>query len=91
MLSNMFIGNPPGNYDRILDFSTAKTGSLFFVPTSSSSKIHQTRRTLAPLPKSSSPLRGRQRFAGAREPEMSASVRIQSLPLNHDRRLAQEI
>jgi putative iron-dependent peroxidase len=32
MLTNMFIGNPPGNYDRILDFSTAKTGSLFFVP-----------------------------------------------------------
>lgn len=33
MLNNMFIGSPPGNYDRILDFSTAKTGSLFFVPT----------------------------------------------------------
>jgi len=33
MLSNMFIGSPAGNYDRILDFSTAKTGSLFFVPT----------------------------------------------------------
>ncbi|TYB45754.1 Dyp-type peroxidase [Actinomadura chibensis] len=33
MLRNMFIGNPPGNYDRILDFSTAVTGSLFFVPT----------------------------------------------------------
>ena len=33
MLRNMFVGNPPGNYDRILDFSTAKTGSLFFVPT----------------------------------------------------------
>ncbi len=33
MLENMFIGNPPGNYDRILDFSTAVTGSLFFVPT----------------------------------------------------------
>ncbi|WP_293930294.1 Dyp-type peroxidase [Sphingobacterium sp. UBA6645] len=32
MLRNMFIGNPAGNYDRILDFSTAKTGSLFFVP-----------------------------------------------------------
>jgi porphyrinogen peroxidase len=32
MLSNMFIGNPPGNYDRILDFSTALTGNLFFVP-----------------------------------------------------------
>ncbi len=33
MLKNMFIGSPPGNYDRILDFSTAITGSLFFVPT----------------------------------------------------------
>jgi putative iron-dependent peroxidase len=32
MLSNMFIGNPPGSYDRILDFSTAVTGGLFFVP-----------------------------------------------------------
>jgi porphyrinogen peroxidase len=32
MLENMFAGNPPGNYDRILDFSTAVTGSLFFVP-----------------------------------------------------------
>ena len=32
MLENMFIGRPPGNYDRILDFSTAVTGSLFFVP-----------------------------------------------------------
>jgi putative iron-dependent peroxidase len=32
MLTNMFIGNPPGNYDRILDFSTAITGNLFFVP-----------------------------------------------------------
>ena len=32
MLVNMFIGRPPGNYDRILDFSTAVTGSLFFVP-----------------------------------------------------------
>jgi putative iron-dependent peroxidase len=32
MLINMFIGRPPGNYDRILDFSTAVTGNLFFVP-----------------------------------------------------------
>src|ERR1700689_610694 len=32
MLENMFIGRPPGNYDRILDFSHAVTGSLFFVP-----------------------------------------------------------
>jgi len=33
MLENMFVGRPPGNYDRILDFSTAVTGGLFFVPT----------------------------------------------------------
>ena len=32
MLQNMFVGKPPGNHDRILDFSTAVTGSLFFVP-----------------------------------------------------------
>lgn len=32
MLENMFVGLPPGNYDRILDFSRAVTGSLFFVP-----------------------------------------------------------
>ena len=32
MLSNMFIGDPPGTTDRILDFSTALTGTLFFVP-----------------------------------------------------------
>jgi putative iron-dependent peroxidase len=33
MLENMFIGRPPGNYDRLLDFSRAVTGTLFFVPT----------------------------------------------------------
>ena len=32
MLENMFVGSPPGNYDRLLDFSRAVTGSLFFVP-----------------------------------------------------------
>ncbi|MGA8087281.1 MAG: Dyp-type peroxidase [Terracidiphilus sp.] len=34
MLENMFVGRPPGNYDRILDFSTPVTGCLFFIPTS---------------------------------------------------------
>ncbi|MFT3987016.1 Dyp-type peroxidase [Aestuariivirga sp.] len=34
MLENMFIGNPPGTYDRLLDFSRAVTGTLFFAPTS---------------------------------------------------------
>jgi putative iron-dependent peroxidase len=32
MLENMFIGRPPGNYDRLLDFSRAVTGTLFFAP-----------------------------------------------------------
>ena len=32
MLHNMFVGDPPGNYDRLLDVSRAVTGGLFFVP-----------------------------------------------------------
>ena len=32
MLVNMFVGRPAGNYDRLLDFSRAVTGNLFFVP-----------------------------------------------------------
>src|SRR6201996_7372454 len=32
MLENMFVGPPPGNYDRLLDFSRAVTGGLFFAP-----------------------------------------------------------
>src|SRR5258707_704407 len=32
MIENMFVGRPPGNYDRLLDFSRAVTGTLFFVP-----------------------------------------------------------
>ncbi|GAA4897541.1 Dyp-type peroxidase [Actinomycetospora straminea] len=33
MLHNMFVGTPEGHHDRILDFSTAITGNLWFVPT----------------------------------------------------------
>jgi putative iron-dependent peroxidase len=32
MIENMFLGRPPGNYDRLLDFSRAVTGNLFFAP-----------------------------------------------------------
>src|SRR5262252_5407759 len=32
MLENMFVGRPPGNYDRLLDFSRPVTGTLFFAP-----------------------------------------------------------
>jgi putative iron-dependent peroxidase len=35
MLHRMFVGVPPGAYDRLLDFSTAVTGTTFFVPTAS--------------------------------------------------------
>jgi putative iron-dependent peroxidase len=35
MLDNMFVGQPPGNYDRLLDVSKAVTGSLYFVPPAS--------------------------------------------------------
>ena len=32
MLKNMVIGEPPGNYDRLLDFTHPVTGSNFFAP-----------------------------------------------------------
>src|SRR6202789_2391175 len=32
MLENMFVGRPPGNYDKLLDVSVPATGTLFFVP-----------------------------------------------------------
>src|SRR5271166_6035755 len=32
MLVNMFVGRPVGNYDRLLDFSRAVTGNLYFAP-----------------------------------------------------------
>ncbi|PTB67814.1 Dyp-type peroxidase [Trichoderma citrinoviride] len=32
MLERMFVGDPPGKHDRILDFSRALTGSTFYVP-----------------------------------------------------------
>ncbi|KAF9894968.1 hypothetical protein FE257_004592 [Aspergillus nanangensis] len=35
MLERMFIGNPPGLHDRILDYSTPVTGVTFFAPSAS--------------------------------------------------------
>ena len=32
MLERMFIGDPPPLHDRILDFSMAVTGNVFFAP-----------------------------------------------------------
>jgi putative iron-dependent peroxidase len=35
MLERMFVGDPPGNYDRLLDYSRPRTGNLFFAPSAS--------------------------------------------------------
>src|SRR5271168_138634 len=35
MLQRMYVGDPPGAYDRMLDFSTPLTGTTFFAPTRS--------------------------------------------------------
>jgi len=32
MIENMFVGKPPGTYDKLLDYSRAITGTLFFAP-----------------------------------------------------------
>jgi putative iron-dependent peroxidase len=32
MLQRMYVGEPPGAYDRLLDFSTPHTGATFFAP-----------------------------------------------------------
>ena len=68
MLQNMFVGNPPGNYDRLLDFSHAVTGGLFFVPSATfldnistdgpaSTAIDSSPASGASDPSSSSPVR----------------------------------
>jgi putative iron-dependent peroxidase len=48
MLQNMFVGNPPGNYDRLLDFSRPVTGNLFFVPSATFLDNISTDETAAP-------------------------------------------
>jgi porphyrinogen peroxidase len=53
MLMNMFVGRPPGNYDRLLDFSRAVTGNLFFVP--STNFLEGTQNQLATAPPVAAP------------------------------------
>jgi porphyrinogen peroxidase len=65
MLENMFIGRPPGNYDRILDFSTAMTGNLFFIPT-------------ATFLDSVSPDQPAQVASSATQPPATASTQVQT-------------
>jgi putative iron-dependent peroxidase len=49
MLINMFVGKPPGNYDRLLDFSRAVTGTLFFVPSATFLADVETDTPAAPI------------------------------------------
>jgi putative iron-dependent peroxidase len=53
MLENMFVGKPPGNYDRLLDFSRAVTGNLFFVP--SATFLDDVTEEEAPAPAAAKP------------------------------------
>jgi putative iron-dependent peroxidase len=50
MIENMFVGRPPGNYDRLLDFSRAVTGTLFFVPSATFLESVTEDETAAPAP-----------------------------------------
>jgi putative iron-dependent peroxidase len=50
MLENMFVGRPPGTYDRLLDVSRPVTGTLFFVPPASFLDNVPTEAPAAPSP-----------------------------------------
>jgi porphyrinogen peroxidase len=75
MLENMFIGRPPGNYDRLLDFSRAVTGNLFFVPTATFLE-NTSEDDAAAVPSSVSPA---PETAAADRPESHGSLGIGSL------------
>ena len=53
MLENMFVGRPPGNYDRLLDFSRAVTGGLFFAPSATFLEGADEEQPAAPAPAAS--------------------------------------
>jgi putative iron-dependent peroxidase len=56
MIENMFVGRPPGNYDRLLDFSRAVTGTLFFVPSATFLETANGEATAAAIPAAGSTL-----------------------------------
>ncbi len=67
----MFVGQPPGNYDRLLDFSRAVTGALFFVP--SATFLETSRQTDRPRRRAAS------RRAPTPRPSSDGSLGIGSL------------
>jgi putative iron-dependent peroxidase len=75
MLENMFVGRPPGNYDRLLDFSRAVTGNLFFVPSATFLETVTQDPSLAAGPVVSEPVTSSQSIPS----EHQGSLRIGSL------------
>ncbi len=67
MLVNMFVGRPPGNYDRLLDFSRAVTGTLFFVP---SATFLENVATGEAAPSAADPSTNERRIDDAPEPQI---------------------
>jgi len=82
MLENMFVGRPPGNYDRLLDFSRAVTGNLFFVPSATFLETVTQDRSVGAAPAVSTPVTPAQSIPS----EHQGSLRIGSLKgdLPHD-------
>ena len=64
---NMFVGRPPGNYDRLLDFSRAVTGTLFFVP---SATFLENVATGEAAPSAADPTPNDRKIDDASEPQM---------------------
>jgi putative iron-dependent peroxidase len=69
MLENMFVGQPPGNYDRLLDFSRAVTGTLFFVPSATFLENAATGET---APSTANPSPDKHMIDDASQPQMPA-------------------
>lgn len=73
MLANMVVGRPPGNYDRLLDFTRPVTGSLFFAPSVPFLAALATGQPVQALPVAAAAAQARA------EPEPSGALRIGSL------------
>ncbi len=71
----MFVGRPPGNYDRLLDFSRAVTGTLFFVPSATFLECLSDGTPAAAMPAAGSTLK----LAQATPPAADGSLGIGSL------------
>jgi putative iron-dependent peroxidase len=79
MLVNMFVGRPPGNYDRLLDFSRAVTGTLFFVPSATFLENVPAGDEDPPPPVPSSTEHETEPASGPRQPLPDGSLGIGSL------------